>query len=57
MYLSSIYGYIYKAAGVVNVSSLTMGTDGSTYITGNITINEDEVARIDTADIEVVVST
>lgn len=57
VYLSSIYGYIYKAAGVVNVSSLTMGTDGSTYGTSDIAINEDEVARIDTADIEVVVST
>lgn len=56
VYLSSIYGYIYKAAGVVNVSSLTMGTNGSTYSTGDIAVNSNEVARIDTANIEVVVA-
>ena len=56
MYLASIYPYIYKAAGVVNVSSLKMSTDGSTYSTDNITVDSDEVARIDTAKIEVVVS-
>lgn len=56
VYLASIYPYIYKAAGVVNVSSLKMSTDGSTYSTDNITVDSDEVARIDTAKIEVVVS-
>ena len=56
VYLSSIYGYIYKAAGVVNVSSLTMSTNGSTYSTGNISVNINEVARIDTANIEVVIA-
>jgi len=56
VYLSSIYGYIYKAAGVVNVSQLLMSTDGSTFNTGNIEIGIEEVARIDTANIEVVVS-
>lgn len=55
VYLSSIYGYIYKAAGVVNVSSLTMSTDGATYSTGNIEISDKEVARVDVANIEVVV--
>lgn len=55
VYLSSIYGYIYKAAGVVNVSSLTMSTDGATYSTGNIEITDKEVARVDVANIEVVV--
>lgn len=54
VYLSSIYGYIYKAAGVVNVSSLTMSTDGSTYSTSDVAVNSNEVARIDTANIEVV---
>ena len=56
VYLSSIYGYIYKAAGVVNVSSLTMSTNGSTYSTGNISVNINEVARIDTANIEVTIA-
>lgn len=54
VYISSIYGYIYKAAGVVNVASLTMSTDGSTYSAGNVTVGIGEVARIDTANIEVV---
>lgn len=55
VYLSSIYGYIYKAAGVVNVSSITMSTDGATYSTGNIEISDKEVAIVDVANIEVVV--
>lgn len=56
VYLSSIYGYIYKAAGVVNVSSLTMGTSSSTCAAADITINSDAVARISTDNIEVVVN-
>lgn len=56
VHLSAIYGYIYKAAGVVNVPSLTMSTNGSTYSTADITVANNEVARINTADIEVVVS-
>lgn len=56
VYLSKVYGYIYKAAGVVNVSSLTMSTNGSNYSTNNITVESNEVARIDTANIEVVVA-
>lgn len=55
VYLSSLYSYIYKAAGIVNVSSLTMGTDGSSYSTDNIPITAEYVARISTANIEVVV--
>lgn len=56
VYLSSIYGYIYKVDGIVNVSSLTMSTDGSTYSAGDIAIAIDEVARISTDNIEVVVA-
>lgn len=56
VYLASIYGYIYKAAGVVNVSSLTMSTDSGTYSASDIVINNNEVARISTANIEVVVA-
>lgn len=56
VYLSSIYGYIYKVDGIVNVSSLTMSTNGSTYSASDIAIAIDEVARISTDNIEVVVS-
>lgn len=56
VYLSSIYGYIYKVDGIVNVSSLTMSTDGGTYSAGDISIGIDEVARISTDNIEVVVA-
>lgn len=56
VYLSSLYGCIYKADGVEDVTSLTLSTDGATYVTNNITIDSNEVARIDTANIEVVVS-
>lgn len=56
VYLSSLYGCIYKADGIEDVTSITMSTDGITYSTNNITINSDEVARIDTLNIEVVVS-
>lgn len=56
VYLSSIYGYVYKVAGIVNVSSLTMSTNGSSYSTSDISIGIAEVARVDTANIEVVVA-
>lgn len=56
VYLSSIYPCIYKAAGVVNVKSLTMSTNGSTYNTNNIEASANEVVRIDAASIEVVVA-
>ena len=56
VYLSSLYGYIYKAAGIVNVSSLTISTDGSSYSTNDIEVDSNEVARISEANVEVVVS-
>lgn len=55
VYLSGLYGYIYKVAGVVNVPSLTTSTDGSTYSSADVAVASSEVARISTADIEVVV--
>ena len=55
VYLSILYSCIYKAAGVVNVSSITMSTDGSTYDTSNIVVEANEVARIEADNIEVVV--
>lgn len=56
VYLSSIYGYVYKVGGIVNVSSLTMSKDGGSYSTGDISIGIAEVARVNTANIEVVVA-
>lgn len=56
VFLSSIYGCVYRADGVVNVSSLTMSTNGSTYNTSDITVGIGEVARISTDNIEVVVA-
>lgn len=55
VYLASLYGYIYKAAGVVNVSELETSTDGITYAANDISIANDEVARITTTNITVVV--
>lgn len=55
VYLSAIYGYIHKVAGVVNVSGLTMSADGTSYSANNIEVGSSEVARIDIANIEVVI--
>ena len=56
VYLSSIYGYIYKAAGVENVPSLKMGTASSACAASDISINSDEVARVNVDNIKVVVA-
>lgn len=56
IFLSSLYNHIYKATGIVNVSSLTIGTDGSSYSVHDISIADAEVARIKTENIEVVVN-
>lgn len=56
VYLNSLYSYIYKASGVVNVPSLTMSTDGASYSTSDLTIEANQVARISTDNIEVVVT-
>ena len=56
VYLSSLYSYIYKANGIVNVSSLEMSTGGTYYSTDNVEVSSENVARIDTANIEVVIA-
>lgn len=56
VYLSSIFGYIHKVSGVLNVPDLTMSTDGREYNTNNITISSKEVARIDLKNIQVTIS-
>ena len=55
VYFPSIYSYIFKANGVVNVPSLSISTDGTTYDTNNVEVSAENVARIDTANIEVVI--
>ena len=56
VFLSSIYGYVYKVDGIVNVSSITMSTNGSAYSTSDIAVGIGEVARISAENIEVVVA-
>lgn len=56
VFYSSIYGYIFKAAGVVDVTRLILSSGGGSYSTGNIEININEVARINAENIEVVVN-
>lgn len=56
VYISSLYGYVYKEAGVVNVSSLEMSTDNITFNNSDITVNSEEVARVDISNIEVVIA-
>lgn len=56
VFLSSIYGCVYRADGVVNVSSLTMSTNGSAYNASDISVGIGEVARISAENIEVVVA-
>ena len=55
VYLSSIFGYIHEIAGVVNVPSLQLSTDGSEYKSANIEVGLKEVARIELDNIEVTV--
>lgn len=55
VYLSSIFGHIHSVSGVLNVSSLTMSTDGENYTTNNIAVSSKEVARTAAENIDVTV--
>ena len=57
VYISSLYGYIHKVHGVVNVQSLTISDSGSEYVSGNIPIEDYEIARISSDSIEIEVVT
>lgn len=56
VYVSSLYGYIHGVHGVVNVQSLLISDNGTEYTSGNISIEDYEIARIsgDHIEIEVV---
>ena len=49
--LSSLYGQIHAVAGVTEVKALTLSTDGTTYSTNNINVDEWEIARCISVDI------
>lgn len=53
--LSSVYGHIYSVAGVYEVTSLELSTDGgSSYATGNISVSDYGVAVCAGVHVEVV---
>jgi len=43
--LSSLYGQIHAVSGVSEVTVLTLSTDGTTYTTNNVNVDEWEIAR------------
>lgn len=53
VYLSSLYGYIHEAHGVVNVHELLVSRDGSMFAAENIMIGDYEVARSAAEDMEI----
>lgn len=57
VYVSSLYGYIHEVHGVVNVQSLAISDDGTEYASGNIPIEDYEIARISGDHIEIEVVT
>lgn len=50
---TSMYRYIYGVAGVTEVTSLTLSTDGANYSAANITIDSDKIAALIAGNIEV----
>lgn len=53
VYLTSLYGYIHKIHGVVNVQELLISSDGGALAASNIVIGDYEVARAGEEDIEI----
>ena len=48
-----MFGYIHKVDGVVSVAELKIGKSGQSLGQGDITIGEQEIARIDISNIVV----
>lgn len=44
--LSSLYGYIYSVAGVVDVTNLQISTNGTTWTNSNVTVEDWEVPSV-----------
>jgi len=56
--LQSLYGYIYSAtSGAVGYMEIKGSTDGATYTTNNITVNNRTLATIDSSNIAVTINT
>jgi baseplate J-like protein len=53
VYYTSVFGYIHDVAGVVSVTQLLIGRSGSNLGSGDIEIGEQEIARVDPANISV----
>ena len=53
VYYTSVFGYIHKVDGVVSVAELKIGKSGQSLGQGDITIGEQEIARIDISNIVV----
>ena len=56
MYLTSLYGYIHKVHGVVNVQELLISIDNGAFAARDIVIGDYEVARSEEEDIEIEVT-
>lgn len=54
--LSSLYAPIMSVPGIVDVSSLTLSTDGATYNTNNIVISAGRTAKTSSEKVEVTVT-
>lgn len=53
VYLTSLYGYIHKVHGVVNVQELLISIDNGAFAARDIVIGDYEVARSEEEDIEI----
>ena len=53
VYYTSVFGYIHKVDGVVSVAELKIGKSGKSLGNSDITIGEQEIARIDVSNISV----
>lgn len=53
---TSLYKHLFGVVGVMDVTALSLSTDGSTYNAQNVTMDESHVARISAANIEIEVT-
>lgn len=53
--ISQMYKYIFSVAGVTDVTSLTLSTDGSSYSASNIVLDTDNIAVLSAQNVEVTV--
>ena len=53
---TSLYKHIFSVTGVHDVTSLSISTDGSSYVSQNLTMNENNIPRISEANIAIEVT-